>query len=75
MDLVYLIETTILLDLNSEKEVIPIFQELYGIRKKLGEEADPKLESIQNQLRDLTSSARSPLAKQSTRMLDDCLIK
>ncbi len=53
VDLVYVIETAILLGLTSEKEVLPIFQELYGMRKTLDKEADPKLESIRNQLRDL----------------------
>lgn len=50
-NLVYVIETAILLGLTSEKEVLPIFQELYRLRKTLDENAGPKLESIRNQLR------------------------
>ncbi|MBT9149434.1 MAG: General stress protein 69 [Dehalococcoidia bacterium] len=51
VNLVYVIETAILLGLTSEKEGLPIFQELYGLRKALDEDAGPKLESIQTQLR------------------------
>ncbi|MCL0069490.1 aldo/keto reductase, partial [Dehalococcoidia bacterium] len=54
VDLVYAIETATLLGLTSEKEVLPIFQELYGMRKALAEEAVPKLETIRNRLRDVT---------------------
>jgi len=53
VNLVYVIETAILLDLTSEKEVLPIFQELYGIRKTLDEDARPKIENIRKQLRSI----------------------
>jgi len=54
VNLVYVIETAILLGLTSEKEVLPIFQELYGMRKALNEDAVPKLENIRKRLCDIT---------------------
>ncbi len=42
-----------LLGLTYEKYVLPIFQEIYVMRKTLDKQADPKLESIRNQLLDL----------------------
>ena len=50
VNLVYVIETAILLGLTSEKEVLPIFRELYGMRKALDEDARPKLENIRKRL-------------------------
>lgn len=49
-DLVYVVETAILLGLVAEERVIPVFQELYGLWKKLDSDVRPQLESIQNQL-------------------------
>jgi len=53
VNLVYVIETAILLGVTSEKEVLPIFQELYGMRKALNEDAITKLESIRKRLCDI----------------------
>jgi len=53
VDLVYVIETAISLGLISEKRILSVFQELYGMRKALDIDAGPKLHSIQNQLCDL----------------------
>jgi len=53
VNLVYVIETAILLGLTSEKEVLPIFRELYGMRKALDEDAVPKLENIRKRLCDI----------------------
>ena len=53
VNLVYVIETAILLGLTSEKEVLPIFRELYGIRKTLDEDARSKLENIRKRLRSI----------------------
>lgn len=53
VDLVYAIETALLLGLTSEREILPIAQELYGMRKALDETSRPKLEGAQNRLRDL----------------------
>ena len=53
VDLVYAIETALLLGLTSEKEILPIAQELYGMRKALDEASLSRLESAQNRLRDL----------------------
>ena len=54
VNLVYVIETAILLGLTSEKEVLPIFQELYRLRKALiDEDARPKLENIRKRLRSI----------------------
>lgn len=52
-DLVYVIETAILLGLTSEDKILPIFYELYEIRKSLNENSIKKLEVIQNQLKSL----------------------
>ncbi|MGB6369675.1 MAG: aldo/keto reductase [Atribacterota bacterium] len=52
-DLVYVIETAILLGLTSEKEILPIFRELYGMRKALDEDVVPKLENIRKRLCDI----------------------
>ena len=53
VNLVYVIETAILLGLTSEKEVLPIFQELYRMRKALDEDVVPKLENIRKRLCDI----------------------
>ena len=53
VDLVYVIETAIYLGLISEKKILSVFQELYGMRKALDIDAGPKLQGIQNQLCDL----------------------
>lgn len=53
VDLVYVIETAILLGLTSEDKILPIFYELYEIRKSLNESSIKKLEIIQNQLKSL----------------------
>jgi len=52
-DLIYAIETALSIGLTSEKEILPIFQELWGLRKTLDEDAAQKLPSIQLQLRKL----------------------
>lgn len=53
VDLVYVIETAILLGLTNEDKILPIFYELYEIRKSLNENSIKKLEIIQNQLKSL----------------------
>lgn len=52
--LIYVVETGISLHLISEKKVLPVFHELYGMKKELNEKGiESKLEKIQVQLRDL----------------------
>jgi aryl-alcohol dehydrogenase-like predicted oxidoreductase len=53
VDLVYAVETALLLGLTSEKKILPLAQELYGMRKALDETSRPKLEMAHNRLRDL----------------------
>ena len=52
-DLVYVIETAISLDLTSEREVIPIFQELYELREQLDASPHTQLEKVRSELVDL----------------------
>lgn len=52
-DLVYVIETAILLGLTSEEKVLPTFMTLYGMREALDENASPRLEEIRHQLGEL----------------------
>jgi aryl-alcohol dehydrogenase-like predicted oxidoreductase len=52
-DLVYVIETAVLLGLVAEKSVLPVLQELFGMRDGLDEDAGAKLESIRERLREL----------------------
>lgn len=52
-DLVYAIETAVLLDLVSETAVLPLFQELLGLRRTLDANAAPRLAALQQKLRDL----------------------
>jgi aryl-alcohol dehydrogenase-like predicted oxidoreductase len=55
-DLIYAIETALSLRLVSEKEVLPIFYQLYGLKKELErEKIKSELEKIQDQLNDLIS--------------------
>ena len=49
-DLIYVIETALSLELTTEKEILPLFQELYGLRASLDEDAIPQLVDIQNRL-------------------------
>jgi aryl-alcohol dehydrogenase-like predicted oxidoreductase len=49
-ELVYVIETAVLLNLVSEEKVMPIFQELYPLHKKLIESAGVEMEELQRQL-------------------------
>ncbi|NJE25695.1 aldo/keto reductase [Thermococcus sp. MV5] len=52
VDLIYAIETAVSLGITEEKEILPIFYELYGLRKDLNKEgASEKLKGIQAQLR------------------------
>lgn len=54
VDLIYVIETGMSLHLISEEKVLPVFYELYGMKKKLNEKGiESKLEKIQVQLRNL----------------------
>jgi hypothetical protein len=52
-ELVYLIETAVLLNLISEEKVMPIFQELYALHNRLGAEVGTELERVQRELREL----------------------
>ena len=53
-DLIYVIETAISLNLISEKQVLPIFYDLYKLKKKIDEKGtELKLREIQTQLREL----------------------
>ena len=52
-DLVYVIETAILLGLTTEEKVMPTFMTLYGMRDSLDENAGPRLEEIRRQLGEL----------------------
>lgn len=51
-DLIYAIETALAIGLTSEEEILPVFQELWGMRKTLDEDVLPKLTSIQHRLRE-----------------------
>ena len=52
-DLIYVIETAISLNLISEKQVLPLFYDLYKLKKKIDEkETELKLRKIQTQLRE-----------------------
>ena len=54
IDLIYVIETAMSLRLVKEKEVLPIFYELYGLKKKSDVKGvESKLEKIRVQLSDL----------------------
>jgi aryl-alcohol dehydrogenase-like predicted oxidoreductase len=53
VDLVYVIESALLLNLTTEREILPTFQELYGLRRKLEHDAPQKLAAIQQRLRSL----------------------
>jgi len=54
VDLIYVIETGVSLHLISEKEVLPVFYELYATKEKMNTRGiEPKLEKIQAQLRNL----------------------
>jgi len=50
IDLIYVIETAILLGLKSETELLPIFMELYSIRNDLKESNISKLRDLQEKL-------------------------
>jgi len=53
-DLIYVIETATSLRLVSEKTVLPVFYELYGLKKELNTKGiESKLEKIQTQLSEL----------------------
>ncbi len=53
VDLVYAIETAILLGHVDEQAVLPIFQELFALRERLGDDVAPDLVAVQRQLRAL----------------------
>ncbi len=51
VDLIYVIETAVSLGIAGEKEVLPVFYELYSLRKELDkEDVSEKLKDIQSQL-------------------------
>ena len=52
-NLIYAIETALTLGMTTEKEVLPLFQELHGLREALDERTRPRLEDIQSRLRAL----------------------
>lgn len=52
-DLVYVIETSVLLGLAAERSVLPLLQELFGMREGLDEDAGSKLESVRKRLWEL----------------------
>lgn len=52
-DLIYVIETALTLELVTEKEVLPLFKELYGLWKGLDEASILRLADIQDRLRDM----------------------
>ena len=53
VDLVYAIETAIELGLTLVITVMPLFQELYGLKRELDAGTVPKLESLRDRLRKL----------------------
>ncbi|MGC9347166.1 MAG: aldo/keto reductase [Anaerolineae bacterium] len=53
-DLVYAIETSILLGWVEERTVLPVFQHLFGLRDTLDEGGKAALDQVQHRLRDLT---------------------
>jgi hypothetical protein len=56
VDLIYVIETAIDSQFITEKEVLPVFQELFALREKLDEAAYSKLQEIQTRLRNMIFS-------------------
>ncbi|WP_203219035.1 aldo/keto reductase [Geoglobus acetivorans] len=56
VDLIYVIETALSLGIIAEKEILPVFYELYGLRKELDKEGvGEKLKDIQARLRRVIS--------------------
>ena len=49
-DLLYAMESALLLGLVAEKEILPLAQELYALRKGLGPSRRPQLEQVQRKL-------------------------
>lgn len=61
-DLIYAIETAMTLDLVREKQVMPIFYDLYGLKEKLNQSGiKPRLKKIQAKLHDLVKNDISSL--------------
>jgi aryl-alcohol dehydrogenase-like predicted oxidoreductase len=50
-DLIYLMETAMSLGLAAEEEIVPVFREIWAMRKNLGEDIHSKLVAIQSTLR------------------------
>lgn len=51
VDLVYAVETAILLNMVEEKDILPVFQKLYGMYKNLGEISNREFENIREEIR------------------------
>lgn len=64
IDLIYVIETSILIGLASEQELLPTFMQLYAMRDTLTKDAIPKMRSIKAILRE--SISISPKSKGDT---------
>jgi aryl-alcohol dehydrogenase-like predicted oxidoreductase len=50
VDLVYAVETAVLLAIVTETDIMPLFQELFGLRQTLDDTALPQLTAIQQKL-------------------------
>jgi aryl-alcohol dehydrogenase-like predicted oxidoreductase len=50
VDLVYALETAVLLAIVTEADIMPLFQELFGLRQTLDDTAPPQLITIQQKL-------------------------
>jgi len=57
VDLIYAIETSIGLELVSETQILPLFQELFVLRQRLSE-SGPKLEELRKRVKKIIESAR-----------------
>jgi aryl-alcohol dehydrogenase-like predicted oxidoreductase len=55
IDLIYVVETSILIGLASEQELLPTFMQLYALRDTLSKEATPQLSSIKAKLEETIS--------------------
>jgi hypothetical protein len=58
VDLVYAVETAVLLELASEMAVLPLFQDLFRLRQTLDDDVLPQLTAIQQQLQIIIEKER-----------------
>jgi aryl-alcohol dehydrogenase-like predicted oxidoreductase len=58
VDLVYALETAVLLEMVSEANIMPLFLELFGLRQTLDDDALPQLTTIQQKLQTVVEQQR-----------------